>query len=46
MCYAGFENKRSRLKSLSRKIANTLLIREKGRTFKRQKSAEKLANIH
>ena len=39
MCY-GLENKTSRIKSLSREIANTLLIREKCKTFESEKSAE------
>ena len=46
MCYAMLENKTSRIESLLREIANTLLIREKGRTFESQKSTEKLVNIH
>ena len=45
MCYARLANKTSKVKSLSREIANTLLIREKSGTFDSQKSAEKLANI-
>ena len=46
MRYARFENKTSGVESLLRDIANTLLIREKDRTFENQKSAEKLVNIH
>ena len=46
MCYAKVENKTSKVKNLSRAIANTLLIREKGKTFDRRASAEKLVNIH
>ena len=46
MCYARLEKKTSKVKSLSREIANILLIREKSRTFGSQKSAEKLVNIH
>ena len=46
MCYSGLKNKTSRVKNLSRKIVNTFLIREEGRTFESQKSAEKLVNIH
>ena len=46
MCYGRAENKTSKVKNLSRKIANTLLIREKGRTFDSRKSAEKMVNIH
>ena len=46
MCYARRENKTSRVKNLFREIANTLLIREKGRSFEWQESAEKLVNIH
>ena len=45
MCNVGLENKVSRVETLSREIANTLLIRGKGRTFESQKSAEKLVNI-
>ena len=46
MCYVRLENKTSRVETLLREIANTLLIREKDRTFESQKSAEKLVNIH
>ena len=46
MYYARLEKKTSKVTSLSREIANTLLIREKSRTFDSQKSAEKLVNIH
>ena len=46
MCYARRENKTSRAKSLLREIANTRLIRKKGRSFECKESAEKLVNIH
>ena len=46
MCYVRLENKTSRVETLLREIANTLLIREKDRTFESQKSAEKLGYIH
>ena len=47
MCYARLEKKKaSWVESLSREIANTLLIRESSRTFESQKSAEILVNIH
>ena len=46
MCYARLESKTSSVKSLSREVVNTLLIRENDRTFESQKSAEKLVNIH
>ena len=46
MYYVRAENKKSKVKSLSREIANTLLIREKGRAFDSRKSAEKLVNIN
>ena len=45
MCYAKLENKTSRVKSLSREIANTLSMREKDRTFESQKRG-KIFNIH
>ena len=46
MCYAKLENKTSRRKSLSCEIANTLLLREKGRTWENQENAENLVNIN
>ena len=47
MCCARVENKTSKVKRPSRKIANTLLIREKGKkTFDSRASAEKLVNVH
>ena len=45
MCNARFKNITSGVKSLAKEIANILLIREKGRTFESQKSAEKLVTI-
>ena len=46
MCYARHESKASRVESLSWEVVNTLLLREKGRTFESQKSVENLVNLH
>ena len=46
MCYAGLENETSRVETLLRETAKTLLIREKGRTLESQNSGEKLVYIH
>ena len=46
MCYARLENKTSRVESLPWEIANTLLLKEKGRRFESQKSLEKLVKLH
>ena len=45
MCYAGFENKTSRVEIPSREIGKALLITKRSRTFEIQKRAEKLVNI-
>ena len=45
MCYAGLENKISRVETLSREIVNTHLIRQKGKTLESQNNFEKLVNI-